>query len=129
MRAGLDASGRKRRVRTYPYPGARVGGPSRMYVPSATAHAYAALNIKKTHAGGRHGKKKRKKKRHHHHQLAPSGARSLNEPYLLSLYEWPEVCVEALYGIVGIAARLSCERERAITSEATSVPYCSASWL
>ena len=34
-----------------------------------------------------------------------------------------------LYGIVGIAAKLRFDREAAMTSEATSLPYCSASWL
>lgn len=59
------------------------------------------------------------------HCVAPSGARSLSEPYLLSLYVWLELPV--WYGIVGMASRLICERERAITSDATSEPYCSAS--
>ena len=33
------------------------------------------------------------------------------------------------YGMVGIASSWRLERERARTSEATSLPYCSASWL
>lgn len=34
-----------------------------------------------------------------------------------------------LYGMVGIASSCRFDRERARTSEATSFPYCSASWL
>ena len=33
------------------------------------------------------------------------------------------------YGIVGIASSCKLDRDRAMTSDATSLPYCSASWL
>ena len=33
------------------------------------------------------------------------------------------------YGIVGIASSCRFDRDRAMTSDATSLPYCSASWL
>ena len=59
-------------------------------------------------------------------QIESSSSVLSSASYLVSLYG---VLFLGVYGIVGIESRWRLDREREMTSEATSEPYCSASCL